>query len=86
MQHPDYLARVHIGLTDCLHGDLGGTGAAAEAVRDLLPDLHRNAFGPVLLGGSRGSSSELVDLCRQVRVDALDVYDDTVEVRLAILA
>jgi putative hydrolase of the HAD superfamily len=76
----EYLMRVHFGLTTLLHGGLSRPGPESEAVRAYLPGFHRHAFESALPAELAGCSSELVDLWRDTRISALDVYPDTIEV------
>lgn len=78
--HQGYLAQVCIGMADCLHGDLVAATPQADDVRRFLPEFQRNAFAAVLPPGWRSSPATLVEIWREARVEALDVYEETVEV------
>lgn len=77
---PCYLAKVHIGASDLLHGSLLATGPEAARLRAFLPYYLDHAFDPVLPETARPLTRELIDLWRATRLSALTVYPDTVEV------
>ncbi|MGI8712558.1 MAG: HAD family hydrolase [Solirubrobacteraceae bacterium] len=75
----EYRVRVHLSLSEGLHGDLTAAGAEADAMRAFLPTLHAEAFEAVLPPEARGSSPELVALWRTARMAALRRYPETLE-------
>lgn len=77
---PSYLARVHIGASDLLHGSLVATGTEADRLQGFLPYYLEHAFDPVLPESARRLTRELVELWRATRLGALSVYPDTIEV------
>jgi putative hydrolase of the HAD superfamily len=75
-----YLAAVHIGASDLLHGSLVGGGPEADSLRGFLRYYLEHAFDPALPETARPLTGELIDLWRETRLDALSVYPETVSV------
>ncbi len=78
---PAYLAAVHIGASDLLHGEpLQGAGRQSDRLRAFLPYYLGHAFDPVLPEFARPLTRQMVDLWRETRMNALSVYPETVRV------
>ncbi|MFL6112725.1 MAG: HAD family hydrolase [Catenulispora sp.] len=75
-----YMAAVHIGPTDLLHGSVVGGSSQADALRAFLPYYLEHAFDPVLPESARPMARQLAELWREARLAALTVYPDTVGV------
>jgi putative hydrolase of the HAD superfamily len=75
-----YLAAVHIGASDLLHGSLMAPGSEADRLRAFLPYYVEHAFDPVLPESARPLTRELVELWRATRLAALSVYPETIQV------
>jgi putative hydrolase of the HAD superfamily len=72
-----YMAKVHMGASDLLHGSLVGAGRQADRLRAFLPYYLEHAFDPVLPQSDRPLTRELVELWRATRLAALTVYPET---------
>ncbi len=75
-----YLAAVHVGASDLMHGSLTADGSQADRLREFLPYYLEHAFDPVLPESERPLTRQLVELWRATRLAALSVYPETIQV------
>lgn len=76
----EYRERLHYSLGEGLYGEFVAPGPEADALRAFVPELRQRAFEAVLPTQWRGASGELVDLWRDVRIESLTRYPETVNV------
>jgi putative hydrolase of the HAD superfamily len=76
----EYCRRVHLDLEEGLYGSLLGGGAEAEVARATSELLGRRAFDDALPAPWRLRSPELLRIWRRERIEAISLFQETLEV------